>query len=360
MIGITEHNDPFRIGIVGLGKMGLLHTGILNCLDNVKIAAISEKEKIIANYVKSSLSGFNIYEDHEKMIESEDLDLVYITTPVSFHFPIIMSCIKNKVSFFVEKPLTGSLDESKILCKKLREENELVHSVGYNRRFLATFSKTKALLDTDILGDVSFIKSSMYVSNILSRPTGWRVKKNVSGGGVLLDLGAHVIDLLMWYFSPISAVSGKMKSLYSQEVEDFAHMEIEFQDGIKGELDTSWSVVGYRVPELNIEITGSNGKLRVNEDYIKLELKKPVIIDDVFDSAKTITTIHKQQLVNPVPIDLGGPEYTREDIHMVDCVTNRRQCMVNVFEASKTQSVIQGMYEAARNGQLIEKIEYFG
>jgi hypothetical protein len=61
-----------------------------------------------------------------------------------------------------------------------------------------------------------------------------------------------------------------------------------------------------------------------------------------------------------VPIDLGGPEYTREDIHMVDCVINKRQCLVNVFEAGKTQSVIQGMYDAVRNGHSRKKIEYFG
>ncbi|MGC1932046.1 MAG: Gfo/Idh/MocA family oxidoreductase [Candidatus Nitrosopolaris sp.] len=361
MTSVSEKKPTLNIGIVGLGKMGLLHTGILNSLDNVKIVAISEKEKVIAKYVKSSLSGVNIYEDYEKMFEAEDLDLVYITTPVSSHFPIALSCIKNKISFFVEKPLTGSLEESETLCRNLKQEHELIHSVGYNRRFIATFSKAKALLDTQILEEILHVKSSMYVSNILSKPTGWRSKKNISGGGVLLDLGAHVIDLLIWYFCPISAVSGEIKSIYSDEVEDFAHMKIEFKDGIKGELDTSWSTEGYRVPELNIEIMGRNGKMRVNEDFIKLELKKPTIIDDeFFDRPKTTITIHKQQLVNCVPIDLGGPEYTREDIHMVDCVINKRQCLINVFEASKTQSVIQGMYNAARNGHLRKKIEYFG
>jgi predicted dehydrogenase len=194
----------------------------------------------------------------------------------------------------------------------------------------------------------------MYVSNILSKPTGWRSKRSVSGGGVLLDLGAHIIDLLVWYFSPISSVSGKINSIYSAEVEDFAHMEIEFEGGIKGQLDTSWSVSGYRLPELNIEITGSNGRLRVNEDLIEVELKEPV---PPFCDYKT--TIYKQSLSNEVPIDLGGPEYTKEDIHMIECVLNKRRTLVNVFEAGKTQSVIEAMYNSAGAGQT-KVVEYFG
>ncbi|MDQ6865971.1 MAG: Gfo/Idh/MocA family oxidoreductase, partial [Thermoproteota archaeon] len=288
---------------------------------------------------------------------------VYITTPVSSHFPITLSCIKNKINFFVEKPLTGSLEESERLCASLKQEHEIIHSVGYNRRFIPTFSRAKALLDAKILGEPSYVKSSMYVSNILSKPTGWRSKKSLSGGGVLLDLGAHVIDLLLWYLCPISSVSGQIKSLYSHEVEDFAHLDIEFRDGMKGELDTSWSTEGYRVPELNIEIIGSNGKMRVTEDLIELELKKQASqlnMHDKSSNSKNVTTMYKQELTEGVPIDVGGPEYTREDLHVVECVFHKRQSLVNVFEAGKTQSVIQAMYDAARNGHGRKKVEYIG
>jgi predicted dehydrogenase len=350
-----EHGkrQAMKVGVVGLGKMGLLHMGILNSLEDVKIVAITEKEKIISRYIKNSLPQINVYDDSEKMFESEELDLVYITTPISSHFPIALSSIKKNINLFIEKPLTRNLEESEKLCSELKK-SKIIHCVGYNRRFIATFSKAKSLLDMAILGEISYIKSSMYVSNILSKPTGWRSKKNVSGGGVLLDLGAHIIDLLIWYFCSISCVSGEIRSLYSKEVEDFAHMNIEFTSGMQGEIDTSWSVEGYRLPELNIEIIGSNGKLRVNEDFIKVELKNRVhYLED------NNVTMYKQSLTNGVPIDLGGPEYTIEDIHMVDCVLNKKQALTNVFEASKTQSVIQAMYDAARERQTKEVV-YFG
>src|SRR5215831_16702196 len=98
VIETTSHGvkSTLNVGIVGLGKMGLLHTGILNSVDNVKIIAISEKEKLIAKYLKNSLPYVKVYEDYERMLETEILDLVYITTPIASHFPIMSSCIKNK------------------------------------------------------------------------------------------------------------------------------------------------------------------------------------------------------------------------------------------------------------------------
>ncbi len=340
-----------NVGIVGLGKMGLLHAGILNSLKDVKISSITEKEGLIANYIRNSMPHVNVYGDFEKMFDSEEeLDLVYITTPVSSHLSITLSCIKNKINFFIEKPLTRNAEESKRLCTKLKN-SQIIHAVGYNRRFVDTFSRVKELLDLKLLGEVFSVKSSMYLSNIFSKSAGWRYKKDVSGGGVLLDLGSHLVDLLLWYFGPIDIVSGEIKSLYSREVEDAAHMDIEFANKIHGELDTSWSVEGYRLPEINLEIIGDNGKLRVNDDFIKMELKKPV------KQFQGITVIYKQSLNTGVSIDIGGPEYTKEDEHVVECVKNKKQTLINVFEASRTQSVIQAMYDAARNGS--KQVQYF-
>src|SRR5581483_7357489 len=105
---------------------------------------------------------------------------------------------------------------------------------------------------------------------IFTQSSGWRAKKNVSGGGVLLDLGSHVVDLLLWYFGPVKTVRGTTESPFSIEVEDSAHMEIEFERGTTGTLDASWSMKGYRLPEINLEIVGEKGQMHVNEDFIRI------------------------------------------------------------------------------------------
>ena len=340
-----------NVGIVGLGKMGLLHAGILNSLDGVKLTTVAENDKLISNYIKNSISSVNIYNDYKKMINSEDLDLVYITTPISTHVPIALQCIENKINFFLEKPVSRNLQETQKLCEKLKN-SEIINAVGYNRRFVDTFAKVKSLLDSKILGDINTVKSSMYGSDILSKSSGWRLKKKISGGGVLLDFGSHLVDLLVWYFGIIRKVSGNTRSIYSKEVEDEAKMELEFDNGIVGKLDTSWSKTGYRLPEINIEVIGNNGKLTVSQDFIKVSLKSSVP-----ELEKKEMTIFKQTLNTGVPIDIGGPDYTKEDMHMVECIKNNKQTLVNIFEASRTQSIIQAMYDASSENET-KMVEY--
>ncbi len=328
-----------QVGIVGLGKMGLLHAGVLNSFDNIQIVSVAEKDSLLTKHLKNVLPEINVYKDFEKMLDSENLDFVHITTPVVSHLPLTLISIKKGINFFIEKPLTRNLEEAKQICTELKNKN-LIHSVGYNIRFLETFSKVKSLLDDKVLGDIERVNSSMYASNVFSKPSGWRFKKKISGGGVLLELGCHLVDLLLWYFGPISKVIGTTKTVYS-EVEDFAHAEFEFRKGLSGELDTSWSKEGYSIPEINLEIKGTNGSLKVNQDFIELKLK-----NSVPQFKKTENKIYKQELEKGVSFDVDGIDYTKEDTHFIDCVKNKKQTLIDVFEASRTQSVIQAIYDS--------------
>jgi predicted dehydrogenase len=340
-----------NVAVIGLGKMGLLHAGILNSLKDINLIAIAEKEKIISNYIKSSLDNVKVYEDYEKMFELEDIDLAYITTPVSTHVPIALACINNKINFFMEKPISGNLDEVKKLCDELKKAN-IQHYVGFNRRFIDTFVKVKSLLDLKVLGQIHTVKSTMYAANVFSKPKGWRSNKKISGGGVLLDFGSHVIDLLHWYFGDIKDVSAKIKSIYSEDVEDEAEAEFNFVNDVKCTLNTSWSKKGYRLPEITIEINGDNGQIIVNEDCIKIALKKQVPALE-----KQEDVIYKQAFCMGVPIDIGGSDYTKEDIHVISALRNNKQSTVSVFEASKIQSVIHYVYESANKNSLL-KVKY--
>ncbi len=352
-----EYHSPslakiaMNAAIVGFGKMGILHAGILNSLEGVRLVAVAEKEDIINNYVQKALPQVNFYSNYEKMLSEETLDLVYVTTPVSSHIPIANSCIEHNANFFIEKPLAHGVNECRELCHKLKKTS-LVHAVGYSKRFLETFAKAKELLNSGTLGDFIYFKSSMYVSQLFTKGKGWRYKKHESGGGVLLEFASHLIDLLLWYFGPIESVSAITRSYYSEDVEDFAHSTMEFETGLKGHLDTSWSVRNYRLPEITIEVHGSKGMMTVNDDSIRISL------DPTNGSPyPSLKTIYKQALSNGTVIDIGGPEYTKEDLHMVDCVKQGNQTNISCFQASMVQSVIDAMYASATE-RVFKKVEY--
>lgn len=339
-----------KAGVVGLGKMGLLHMGILNSVEDVNLICVTETEKLIQNYIHSSLTHIHVYDDYETMLNSENLDLLYITTPIHTHIPIALSCIKNNCNFFMEKPLSSNIEDTKKLYDELKT-TKLIHSVGYNRRFMSTFLKAKQLVEEEVIGDIQNISSTMYASNVFKKSTSWRSKKSQSGGGVLMDFGSHLVDLLIWLFGKIEHVSGTINSIYSSEVEDEAKMSFLFANDIPGELHTSWSIPGYRLPEININIQGKNGDLIVTEDFVKIIPKKS-------DNNLKNSTIFKQELISEVPIDIGGQDYTKEDLYFIDCIKNHKQSSINIFEASKTQCAIDAMYTSAKSNKM-EMVNYF-
>ncbi|MDD2778266.1 MAG: Gfo/Idh/MocA family oxidoreductase [Methanocellales archaeon] len=330
-------------GIIGLGKMGILHTGILNSLDSVNVTAIADKESIIKKIFGNVLPSVRKYDSYKKMLDEEELDIVFITTPTALHVEMAEECLDRGINFFVEKPLGVSGEECKTLIFKT-EEKSVTNMVGYCKHFVDTFSKAKELIDGGNLGKPVYLTSYMYVSQQFSKGSGWRYKKEASGGGVLSILATHLVDVLLWFFGDVISVNGQIKPYYSKEVEDFVHSYLIFKNGLEGYIDASWSVRNYRLPQINIEVQFENGMLVVTEDYVKY----------FSDINSKFNILYKQDLYKGVDIDIGGAEYTREDKYFVNCVRNHMSTELDIFYAYKVQCVIDAIYESANKKELVE------
>lgn len=335
-----------NVGMIGMGKMGLLHSAIMNGLEGTSVTSIVDTEKTVLNFFQK-FSDAKIYNDFEDMIKNETLDMVFITTPVRFHVPIATLCAERNIHFFIEKPLGISSLECNNLCKIMNRSKSL-NMIGYYLRYAETFSHVKKLLEEGVIGEITKIKSSVYQSQFLKKTSGWRFDRKISGGGVLIDLGSHLIDLLLWYFGKISKTEGNESFNYNQEVEDTVNAKLEFENGIIGEMDASWNIKNHRLQETTIIIEGILGSIKVNEDYIKINFKN--------NENEKIT--YRQELSSGVPIDVGGPEYTREDMDFINCIKAGKQPMLNVFSAMKTQCVIDSIYKTAKINEK-QMVEYF-
>ncbi len=350
-----DEMGSLNVGIIGMGKMGILHAGILAALDGVKVKAVAEKDDTIRNYLKGILHDMNVYDDYSKMLSQEDLDLVYITTPVSLHARMVNDCIRHGINFFVEKPLASNMQECIEICRLV---GGIINAVGFSKRFTDTFARAREIIVSNVLGELIYVKGTMYLTQVFASGKGWRFKRSESGGGVLLELASHLVDMLLWYFGDVMSVASITRGYYSSEVEDFAHAMLRFKNGLTGYLDASWSVRNYRLPEMSIEVHGSNGTMLVNDDYIRITLDDASKAVDGLGIREGITTIYKQDLFKGVSIDIGGVEYTREDMHVVECVKEGRQSMINVFEAAKVQAVIDAIYNSAKNNSWLE-VDYY-
>jgi len=324
----------------------MLHAAILNSLKNVKVIAVTENEKFVLNFLQEYTSDIQVYDNYKKMIKNEDLDFVYITTPVSAHIEIASYCVNKQLPFFVEKPIGGTSKECNDLCSLLKNNNT-INMVGFNLRYSDTFCKAKELLEKNELGDIIDIKATAFRSLGSDSGSSWRFKKKISGGGVLIDIGIHALDLLMWYFGNIIALD--VKEVHAMgEVEDFVKASLTFENNINCEFETSWKVKNYRVQETTLEVLGSLANLRVSEDFLELQYKKT--------NQKTV--FHKPSLYQGIEFDVGGTAYTKEDLDFINCVKNSIQSKSNVIESSKVQYVVDSIYKSAEN-KIKEVVKYY-
>lgn len=313
-----------RVAIVGLGKMGLVHTGILNVLPNVKLVALCDKSSLIRRFSKKTLKGIEIVDDLRKL-EGLDLDAVYVTTPIPSHFHVAKMVLESRISdnLFVEKTLAQTYEEAKQLAD-LAQSRQSVTMVGYLRRFYVTFNKARELLCQDAVGKVESFKAYAFSSDFLGLEK--EAEMSSSRGGVLRDLGCHAIDLAYWFFGDLKIASNKPKS--ECQMEDSIGFGVE-ASGLVGEFDVSWRKELYRMPEVGFSITGSKGKLFVNDDQVKLELTND----------KSLKW-YRHDLNDNVPFWLGLPEYYREDLQFVKSVAGELKAEPDFCSAAKVDKII--------------------
>ena len=140
-----------NISVIGLGKMGLLHAGIVNSLPDAKVTSVCEADFFLSTAAKALLpKEIVVYRDLDKMISEQDPDAVFVTTPINTHVSIVEDLLKLKsnLSVFVEKPLAVSHEQARIACEAAKGSRG-VHMVGFQKRLSPVFQKARELLKGD-------------------------------------------------------------------------------------------------------------------------------------------------------------------------------------------------------------------
>ncbi len=332
-----------KLAVIGIGKMGMLHAGIINALDGVELCAVSDTTKFLLSSVKSLKSELAVYDDYVKMLDEQQPDAVVIATPVFLHVPMSWECAKRGIPLFLEKPLAPRSADADELLNKVEEKN-LTTMVGYMMRHVDTFMKAKEIINSGVLGTPITFHSNIYVAQLFKTGKGWRYSKEQSGGGVLAGQATHLVDLLHWFFGPVDWVSGHAKSWFSEEVEDFAHVHYEFSSGLTGWMDSSWSIRHHRLMQVNIELHTENGNLFVSDDYVKLFLDQGA---GGYEAGWT--NLYNPDLFKGVEMDVGGPHFSRQGISFIDAIKNGTKLESDLRNAYEVQKIVDSVYRSAEN-----------
>ena len=326
-----------RVAIVGLGKMGLVHASILSTMPNVEIVGICDKSYFLLKFIRKLFRKAKAVDDVEKLAVL-DLDSVYVTTPISGHYPVIKTLLSKKITknIFVEKTLALDLDKSKELCN-LVPAIDYANMVGYMKRFAVTFAEAKRYLDDEVLGELISFDSYAYSSDFS------RVKpgslKSGSRGGVLSDLGSHVIDLALWFFGDFKVESASIKSILGGTWEDSVDFSVT-KSNLKGCFHVSWCMDEYRLPSFGLTIRGDRGVIEVNDYSVKMDL----------GDGKT-KILFKHDLDDHVAFLLGDSEYCREDEAFINSILTGVKVEPSFRTASRVDWIIDQVKKVGRWGR---------
>ena len=192
------------VSIAGFGLVGQRRYSYLKKLKNIKVEAISDN---FLPYRKKFQNG-KVFSNYLEMIKKTKTDIVFVCLPNKFATNATLLALKNGSSVFCEKPPARNFNEMKKLKKNISKFKNQVLMYGFNHRYHDSILETKKIIDSKKFGKVinlrgvygkSYLTPKIKGSEKKKRDFSWRERKNDAGGGILLDQGIHMVDMVNYF-----------------------------------------------------------------------------------------------------------------------------------------------------------------
>ena len=247
---------PVRIGVLGCGNIArAAHLPSLARLPDASVVALADADPANLASAQSLAPGARTVGDYAAVLAMSDVDAVVIALPPALHADAAVGALRQGKHIYVEKPLASTVaDGSRIV--EAWERSGLVAMMGFNYRYNPMVVHARVRLAARAVGELVAVRT-VFATSRRSTPQ-WK-RQRESGGGVLLDLAVHHIDLVRFLLdAEVSQVSADIRSVTSED--DTAFLQLRLTTGITVQTVCSLSAV----EEDRIEIYGSSGKLTVD------------------------------------------------------------------------------------------------
>ncbi|MBK8018952.1 MAG: Gfo/Idh/MocA family oxidoreductase [Betaproteobacteria bacterium] len=298
-----------RLAVVGLGKMGLSHLGMIRAHPDVSVDAVCDSTGYLLD-VLEKYTGLRTYSDFDRMLSEVPLDAVIIATPSRMHAPMVTKALEHNIHVFCEKPFCLDAKEGEE-ATRIARDRKLVNQVGYHYRFVGAFQEVKRLLDLGAIGDVTHVLAEAYGPVVL-RPKGstWRTQRQ-EGGGCLYDYAAHPINLVNWYLGmPVGVGGTALHSVFSRDTDDEVFSTLYFENGVTAQLSVNWSDESYRKMSTKMTIWGTSGRIYADRQECQVYLRDTVEPPPGYHTGWNMR--YTTDLTDPVWFYVRGEEYSAQ------------------------------------------------
>jgi predicted dehydrogenase len=286
-----------KIGVIGAGSISDMHLQSYVKNERVELYAVCDMNEDRAEEKAKQYGAATFYGDYSSLLADKEIDAVSICTWNNSHAEIAIAALNAGKHVLVEKPLCTTVEEAKKIQETVKQTGKVLQ-VGFVRRYASNTKLLKEFIDADELGEIYYAKASCL--RRLGNPGGWFSDKERSGGGPLIDIGVHVIDIC-WYLMgkpKVKSITGNtyyklgnrsnVKNLsfykaadYDPEkntVEDMANALICFENGASLMVDVSFTLHAKK-DEITVKLYGEKGGVEVEPELSIITEKHNTILN---------------------------------------------------------------------------------
>jgi predicted dehydrogenase len=248
------------VAIIGAGRVGGIRAGVIRRSAHSVLAAVADPDQARAQPLVAGTAA-DLNSDWKAVVARSDIDAVAVCTPTKFHAEVAIAALRAGKHVLCEKPLGRNAGEALSMCDAARAACRLLKT-GFNYRHMAHVRRAKELLDAGVLGDLYFLRCRYGHGGRPGYEKEWCTDADLSGGGVLLEQGIHVFDLVRHLFGEPSQVLAQTQCFHWNfpVVEDNGFCILRTASGLVAQIHVSWT---QWVNLFELEIFGREGYLRL-------------------------------------------------------------------------------------------------
>ncbi len=340
-----------RIGVIGVG-MGRHHIAGYQQHPQAEVVAAADLDARRLKEVAGSYGVPRRYPSGEQMLQEEQLDIVSVATPTKLHMPLTVKALEAGCHVLCEKPMAMNAVEARQMLEAARAAGRRL-MIHFSYRFSEPSVALKRQVEAGAIGDVYFARTIWHRRRGIPGLGGWFGQKALSGGGPLIDLGVHRLDLALWLMGhprPVWVLGSTYNHIAARlaaeqgaafDVEDLAAGFIKFANGASLEIEASWAANMREKELMETRLYGTRGGLvqrNVREGY-KFEAELYLDQASGFEVSK----------VQP-----GSEKVPDAMYHFVDSIVNGTPHTATGEEGLLVMEILDAIYRSAAEGRPVQ------
>ncbi|WP_247000597.1 Gfo/Idh/MocA family protein [Halosolutus gelatinilyticus] len=351
---MTLDRSDIRAGIVGLGNIGQYHAERLLDLDVSLVGGMDVAAEARTRFARRY--DVDVYEDHTELYDT--VDAIIITTPNKFHEEYAVDAFERDLHVLLEKPLAHSIESARRIADAAGDSDG-VCMVGFNNRFANTVQIVKNRIVQGELGAVSHIEANYVRRRGIPGRGSWFTRQQIAGGGALIDLGVHAIDLALYLlgYPPVAEVTGVARGEFGSRKE-YAYLDMWGNDAGPAGFDVDDSASAFiRCAEdctISLEVAWATNR-PANHEFVVRGTESAAR----FDLLEGDLSVHSASTIGPDHLEDTSIETRQNDTHTAeqraffDAIVEGTELEESINRALQVQRIIDAIYRSSEAGQTI-------